>query len=240
MEHCDKSCKQCLGKLCTGRVPIFAGLEEAQLRQVADSITHRSYEKGSIILSENEAPEFLAIISEGSVKACKNTPDGREQIIYIFSEGDFFGEHDLLFNRPSFYFIEALEQVKLCLLYKKDFQKLLRDSPDISFKIINELGDRLRRLESAVQNSGVRSAESRISMVLLEWIKKYGKQEREGILLRMPLSREGLANYIGIARETLSRKLGLLEDEGIVRSVGAKSLLIIDRAALAEIAGADF
>jgi CRP/FNR family transcriptional regulator len=77
-------------------------------------------------------------------------------------------------------------------------------------------------------------------MVLLEWIKKYGKQEREGILLRMPLSREGLANYIGIARETLSRKMGLLEDEGIVRSVGNKSLLIIDRAALAEIAGADF
>jgi CRP/FNR family transcriptional regulator len=201
-------------------------------------ITHRSFDKGSVIFSENEDPEFLAIISSGSVKARKTTPDGREQILYIFSEGDFFGEHNLLFNRPSFYGAEALETVKLCILYRNDFQKLLRDNSDIGLKIIIELGERLRRLENAVQNMGSRSAESRISMVLLEWADKYGKQEREGILLRMPLSREGLANYIGIARETLSRKLGLLEDEGLVRSVGNKSLLITDRVALAEAAGA--
>lgn len=234
------NCGSCIGKLCTKRVPIFSGLEENQLIEVAKRIVHKSYEKGSIILSENDNPDFLAIINEGSVKAFKLTPEGREQILYVFTEGDFFAEHALLFNRPAFYSIAALERVMLCFLYKKDFQRLLRDNPDISIKIISELGERLFRLENAVQNMDVRSVESRISMVLSEWADKFGVPQREGILVKMPLSREGLANYIGIARETLSRKLGSMESEGLVRSVGNKSILILNKKALEKNFGSDF
>jgi CRP/FNR family transcriptional regulator len=58
--------------------------------------------------------------------------------------------------------------------------------------------------------------------------------KKDGVLVRVPLSREGLANYIGVARETLSRKLSLLESEGIIHTVGKKAILIRDLAQLGE------
>ena len=99
---------------------------------------------------------------------------------------------------------------------------------NIAVKIIGELGWRLMHLENAVQNMGVRSLEARINAVLLELAQRYGTRTPEGVLLKLPLSREGLANYIGVARETVSRKLGALENEGVIRSINSKTLLIKD------------
>lgn len=231
---CDRHCAQCLKKLCTRSIPIFASLDRGQLEKISSVTAHPNYEKGAVILEENSHPDFVAIVSQGSVKACKYTPDGREQILYVFSEGDFFGEQNLLFDRPAFYHVVALEPVQLCLLYKRDFEALLRDNPDIAVKIIGELGWRLMHLENAVQNMGVRSLEARINAVLLELAQRYGTHTPEGVLLKLPLSREGLANYIGVARETVSRKLGALENEGIIRSINSKTLLIKDLSLLQE------
>lgn len=234
---CNRHCKHCLEKLCTRSIPIFAALERDQLEKIAGLTAHVTFEKGSVIIEENTVPDFVAIINSGSVKAIKYTPEGREQILYLFSEGDFFGEQNLLFSRPAFYNIVALEQVNLCLLYKQDFNKLLSENSDISMKIIGELGWRLAHMENAVQNMGVRSLEARISAVLLELSDKYGSDSPEGRLLNMPLSREGFANYIGIARETVSRKLGQLENDRIIQSIGNKTILIKNKEMLEEIAG---
>ena len=236
-QPCERHCANCLRKLCTRGIPIFAGLAYDELAKISGLTVHLNYSKGAEIIAEGSQPDFVAIINEGSVKAGKYTIDGREQILYVFSEGDFFGEQNLLFDRPAFYSVTALEPVKLCLLYKKDFQALLQGNPDIGVKIISELGERLAHLESAVQNMGVRSLEARISAVLLELAAKYGRPAPEGIKVSLPLSREGLANYIGIARETFSRKIGLLEEEGIIRTINNKTLLITNRAALEESAG---
>lgn len=240
MSNCDRACTRCLDKLCTHSIPIFASLEHDQLEKIAGLTVHPVYDKGAVILEENSHPDFVAIINQGQVKASKMTPDGREQIVYIFSEGDFFGEQNLLFDRPAFYSVIALEPVRLCLLYKKDFQSLLQENPDISLKIIGELGWRLAHLERAVHNMGIRSLEARIDTVLLELAEKYGKKQKNGVLLRLPLSREGLANYVGVARETVSRKLGLLEEEGLIRSINSRTLLIKDLGLLEEHASAAF
>ncbi|HAL73852.1 MAG TPA: hypothetical protein DCM45_02020 [Clostridiales bacterium] len=111
---------------------------------------------------------------------------------------------------------------------------MLQGNPEIAVKIISELGERLGRLENAVQNIGVRSLEARISAMLLEFADRYGTPHAEGTLIFLPLSREGLASYAGIARETVSRKLSLLEEEGIIRSIGNKKILLLRRDVLEE------
>ena len=206
--NCSRNCPHCLHQLCTRRIPIFASLAYEQLEKIAALTVHLTYEKGSVIIAENSRPDFVAIINQGSAKAVKYTADGREQILYLFSTGDFFGEQNLLFSRPASYRIVALERVNLCLLYQQGFNQLLQANPDISLKMIGELGVRLAHLENAVQNMGVRSLEARISAVLLELSDHYGSDSPEGRLLNLPFSREGFANYLGIARETVSRKLG--------------------------------
>lgn len=237
MEKCDVCAAQCLHKLCMHKVPIFSSLNQNDLIHIASVIHHKKYLKGETLFFEGDRPDALVIVNEGSVKAFKITQDGREQILYVFSEGDFFGERNLFSRQASAYSVEALESVKTCFFTRESFYELLRAYPDIAVKIIEELGERMNRMENALRSMGVRSVDERVSALLLDFAEKYGTSVPGGTLIRLPLSREGMANYLGIARETVSRKLGLLENEGIIRSNGNKSILLLDRNMLESSAG---
>ncbi len=230
-------CGHCTGDICLHKVPIFSTLSKEDILKIAELINHKEYKKGEMILFEGEITDSIIIINEGSVKAFKNTPEGREQILYVFSEGDFFGEQNLLTDRTATYSVEALQAVKVCTLSKTQLQKLLYEFPEIAIKIIAELCERMARLENAMQGMGVRNVDNRVGGILLEFAQKYGTNAKEGIIIRLPLSREGIANYLGVARETVSRKLGQLETDGVIRSISNKSILILNVNALEEIAG---
>lgn len=226
------NCEHCQHQLCAKRVPIFKELNGNEIEKVVNLIIRRSYIKGEMISLEDSMLDSLVIISHGKVKAFKYTQEGKEQILYILTEGDFFGERNLLKNQRASYNVEALEETSICMINKKDFQGLLREYPEISFKIIDELSSRLERLENTVQNMGTRNIEARISAVLLEFIERYGKNHLKGIIVELPLSREGIANYIGLTRETVSRKLSHLQEVGIIEMIGNKKILILDKEAL--------
>lgn len=235
ISHCH--CGHCKNDLCLHKVPIFSSLSQEELSKIADLINHHEYKKGEMILFDGERSESIIIMHEGSAKAFKITPEGREQILYVFSQGDFFGEQNLLSDQTATYSVEALQEVKTCNLSKAQFQNLLYRYPDIAVKIIAELGERMVRLENAMQGMGVRNVDARIGGILLEFASKYGDQRPDGTLIHLPLSREGIANYLGVARETVSRKLGQLESEGVIRSMNNKSILILDQNSLETIAG---
>jgi CRP/FNR family transcriptional regulator len=185
-----------------------------------------------MILMEGSECDSLTIINNGQAKAFRNTQDGREQILYIFSKGDFFGEKNLFNGREATYNVEALEETGICMINKTDFQQLLREYPEMSLKIIAELGNRLDKLEATIESMGTKNVETRVNAVLLEFAKKYGSSHPKGILVELPLSREGIANYIGLTRETVSRKMSLLQDEGVIEMIGNKKVLILDAEAL--------
>jgi CRP/FNR family transcriptional regulator len=157
------------------------------------------------VFSEGEKPRFAAIFNAGSAKASRLSPDGGNRSSMCFRRVILSGNSICLFDRAAGYTVEALEEVRACLLYKEDFLALLREYPDIGIRIIEDLGTRLERLERVARHMGVRALEGRIGAALLEFADKYGTPSPEGTLVRLPFSREGLASYIGIARETVSR-----------------------------------
>lgn len=95
----------------------------------------------------------------------------------------------------------------------------------------------MNRLENSMQSMGVRNVDARVSGLLLEFASKYGSQVPEGWMIRLPISREGIANYLGITRETVSRKLSQLENDGYIRTISNKTILILDKQSLLTIAG---
>lgn len=237
MVECGHGCKHCSDQLCVHKVPIFNALDESDLEKIASIIIHREYKKGETIIMEGEKSESVVIMHEGSAKAYKYTPEGREQILYVFTEGDFFGETNLLRNQLTTFSVEALQPVKTCMITKSQFQLLIQKYPNMGIKIIEDLGYRMARLENALQSMGVRNVDARISGLLLDFANKYGTEDKKGTVVHLPLSREGMANYLGIARETVSRKLGQLENDGIIQTLNNKSILIIDNESLKSIAG---
>jgi CRP/FNR family transcriptional regulator, anaerobic regulatory protein len=85
MEKALCQCERCSHRLCARRVPIFFALSEDELGRVVNLIVRREYLKGELIILEGANLENLVIINMEQVKAFKNSQEGKEQILYIFS-----------------------------------------------------------------------------------------------------------------------------------------------------------
>lgn len=133
MKDQKNGCNHCHNRPCVHRVPIFASLDQTELEKVAGLITHKQYCKGELVILAGQYNESLIIINHGKVKAFRYSRDGREQILYIFSVGDFFGETNLLRNQETNYNVEALEETGVCLIGKNDFQQLIQDYGTLAF-----------------------------------------------------------------------------------------------------------
>lgn len=230
------SCEECTGKYCARKAPIFSVLDNEQLSEMMSMIIRRRYKKGQILFFEGDLSDKFYIINKGKIKIFKYTKEGKEQILYILSEGDFIGYLNLLKKGKMEFNAEALEDVSVCILTKDDFDKLVKKAPEISLRILENLHDRLISLENLVQTLSTKDIEVRIAALLRSFAKDFGKEEKEGIVIELPLTREEMANYIGVTRETMSRKLTAMEEDGVIELVGNKKIVIKDIETLEEMA----
>ncbi|MDO7204406.1 Crp/Fnr family transcriptional regulator [Paraclostridium bifermentans] len=140
---------------------------------------------------------------------------------------NFFGESNLFDNRAiSNFTATILEKTNVCIMSKDNFEEVLSKNPNIAFKIINQLSKRLVETENIALNLATNDVHSRIANMLLDFSEKYGVKSNEGIIVRLPISREGMGNYCGITRETISRKLPMFEDIGAIKLKGNKTIII--------------
>jgi CRP/FNR family transcriptional regulator len=197
-------------------------------------ITHRKYSKGQVIFFEGDMSDKLYIINKGSAKTYTYTKEGKEQILYILSEGDFIGDLSLLKKDKYDFNAEALDDTNVCILSKDDFDRVIKENPSITLNILEYVHDRILRLERLVQTLSTKDVEARIAGLLLSFVKEFGHDSKEGIVIELPINREEMANYIGVTRETISRKLASLQDENIIELVGNKKIVIKDMELLEE------
>ncbi len=229
------SCDSCMSKLCAKKVPIFSFLSDDELRKIISMTGHLQFKKGEALCYEGESSDTLFIINEGKVKLSKMTKDGKEQIVHILSSGDFFGELNLFNDEERYNFSGyAISNVKICTLSKKHMDDILMRNPRISLKILKEVAKKLTRAENLAQNLATNDAEIRIAHMILEFSEKYGKATKDGIKIELPINREEMANYCGITRETISRKLSGFEELDIIDFIGNKILIIKDEKSLRE------
>ena len=101
-------------------------------------------------------------------------------------------------------------------------------SPEIGIKLLESVGNRLASAESLVQNLATNDVDSRVAYLIHELSEKYGMMKQGKLTIKLPISREEMANYIGVTRETISRKLKKFEDEELIQLVGTKTIIIRD------------
>ncbi|MGE5614498.1 MAG: Crp/Fnr family transcriptional regulator [Bacillota bacterium] len=218
---------------CARRVPIFAPLDDSELKQVTEIIVQKRFEKDAFIIREGDIPRDFFIVNSGKIKVYSYSPEGREQIMYVLNKGDFFGARNLVRDKKAGFFAQAAEDTVLCTIDSQRFRGLLFKYPAMSLKIMEVLCDRLERMESMFCRISPREVDSRVSMLLLELSQRFGRRENGAVLIELPMSREEMAGSIGVARETVSRKLALLKKDGIIDILGKRRILILDEDALA-------
>lgn len=231
-------CERCSSNLCARKVPMFSGLSDVELHGIISLTSHKSYKKGEILFLEGDLSETLSILNEGLVKLSKITKDGKEQILHILTPGDFFGELNIFGkNRICNFSSFAISDTKICTLTKKQMDNIMRDNPDIALKILSTVSDRLAETENLAQNLATKDVEARIAYILIEFCEKYGNKKDGNFHVRIPINREEMANYAGVTRETMSRKLKKLEAEGILSFQGSKIIIIKDVQTLISLIG---
>lgn len=221
------ACDRCTHNLCARKVTIFASLSDSDLRKIIMLTNHRDFEKGEVLFLEGSSSDTLYILNEGQVKLSKITKDGKEQILRILSPGDFFGELSLFGNRNTTNFAAvSISDTRICTLTKRRLDVILKEKPEIALEILATLADRLAETENLAQNLATQDVEARIAYILLEFSEKYGTAVNGTLHFKIPITREEMANYAGITRETMSRKLRMLEAKGILSFQGPRLITI--------------
>lgn len=221
-------CNLCKGKYCAHKVSIFSVLTPEQLGRLTEKIAHKNFKKGQIIFFEGDVSDKLYVINKGKIKIFKYTREGKEQILYLLSEGDFVGDLSLLKKDEFKFNAEALEDSNICILTKDDFDGIIKETPEIGLQILQVVYDRIVKLENLIQSLSTKDIEARIAGLLLSFVKDFGVAKGDIIELELPLNREDIANYIGVTRETISRKLGSMQEQGVIELIGSKKIIIND------------
>lgn len=235
----EQSCSRCSlhGEHgpCAQKVPIFRSLSDQDLKKITNMITHRSFKKGQALIHEGEKTDQLFIINNGQVKLSKFTVNGKEQILDIMNCGDFFGEMNLFHDDAvSNFTAYAIDDTEICLITKEDIDKMMAANPDIAIKLLKEVTKRLAHTENLAQNLATKDPEVRIAQMILEFCQKYGKEKDDGVMIHLPITREEIASYVGVTRETISRKFGKFEDLGLISLASNRDLIVKDILALQE------
>lgn len=227
MNSCTDCCS-CKHKYCARKVSLFSSLSKEDLEMVINLITKKSFDKSTTIFSEGEIFDKLFIINHGSIKVYKYTKDGKEQILYILKEGDFLGDLNLLKKDTFKFSAAALEPTKMCIIHKDDFDALIKTNPNISIKVLEYAHDRITSLENLIQTLTTKDVEVRLASLLLNLSKAFGVNTSKGIEIILPLTREDMANFIGVTRETISRKLSYFQSENIIEIFENRLIIIKD------------
>lgn len=212
--------------LCVSKVPIFSSLNHKRLKEINKVVRQRVYSKNEIIFMEGEPAQNIHIINKGRVKVFNTSADGKEYIIRLLKEGDFFGELILFKEEPISYSARALTEVSVCLINKNDLETLINDNPKISNELLTALSSRLKQVEEKAHSLALDDARIKTIKLLNNLSEENGQNTKKWTMIELPLTRDGLASLMGMTQETLSRKLSELEDEKKIELIGHKKILI--------------
>jgi CheY-like chemotaxis protein/CRP-like cAMP-binding protein len=209
----------------------FVGGDRA-LNEFIENRNIDKYKKKQRIFSEGNHPVRLYYLQKGKVKVFKTNDDGKELIVKIVNEGEFFGYIALLENTVYKESADALEDCEIVLIARNEFEELMNSNAEVSRKFIRLLASDITEKEEQLIHIAYNSLRRKVADALLKVQKKYvGSDEKFNI----NLSRENLAAMAGTATESLIRTLTEFKAEKLIDIVDSK-IAIVNSQKLAHLA----
>jgi CRP/FNR family transcriptional regulator, cyclic AMP receptor protein len=207
------------------QVSIFTGLDDEALEELERLLVPRTFQKDALIVSHEEAGDALFILAEGKAKAALLGESGREVILYMFKEGDFFGEMSLIDNQPRSANVQACEETTLLVLKREAFMRHIREHPGTALSVLQEMSRRLRRADEIIGSLALLDVYGRVARMLREMADREGEETEEGVVIKERPTQQDIAAMIGTSRETVSRALNDLTRRGYIDMSGKRILL---------------
>jgi len=207
-------------------IPLFSELNDKDLDKIISVASKQRYHKDNLILIEEEIGSTMFVILDGRVKISRISDDGREVILSILSEGDFFGEMSLLDGQTRSANVTAIEESELMVIRREDFLQMLRDYPQIAINLLKELAQRIRKSDEHIKSLSLQDATGRVASTLLRIAEDSGVFRRGVVeISELPLQQD-LANMAGTSRETISRVIKSLMMQGYLKKQKGKIVIL--------------
>lgn len=206
-------------------IPIFSKLSKEDLEFLEKSITIQKFRKKQVIFNEGDKAQFLYILLKGKIKISKIAKDGREILLEIIDEKDFFGALAIIKDIPYPANAIALENCKTAKLSKATFLSLINKYPYIEAEILHHVTMRLKSGIESLKNIAIEDVSSRIAFQLLKLANKYGKNTPEGVLIDMRITKQQLAEMTGTTTETAIRVISKFKKLGYLYEINHKFLI---------------
>lgn len=202
-------------------IPMFAGVPDAQLEQIAKVAFHRRVARQTTIVRAGDSTDSLYVLISGSAKVLNSDEEGREVILTLLGPGEFFGEMGLIDGSPRSADVMATETCELLVITKADFIRCLSENFDLCLNIMKSLVQRLREADRNIESLALMDVYGRVAKLLID----FSEDERGQYVIKRRLTKQDIAKMIGASREMVSRVMKDLENRGYFRVEGGRIII---------------
>lgn len=180
-------------------VSLFKNTPSNLIETLEQFCSRRSFPKNTMLFMEGDENHQLFIIESGKVSVFVNGEDGKQVTLNFLGPGDYFGELALIDGKPRSASVMTVADSVFSTISKEDFQRFIRENPDFSMDLMQQLVDRIRDLTSNVKDMALLDVYGRVAQLLTRLADDAGRIENP------KLTHQEIANMVGASREMVSR-----------------------------------
>lgn len=219
---------------------VCARCESDELAELETMKYYRSYEAGQTLIWSGDRMDFVASVVTGIATLTQTLEDGRRQMVGLLLPSDFVGRP----GRPTAaYDVTATTDVVMCCFRKKPFEDLMQRTPHIAQRLLEMTLDELDAAREWMLLLGRKTAREKIASLMAIIARRDATLKLKGgrgpLTFDLPLTREAMADYLGLTLETVSRQISALRKDGVIVLEGKRHVTVPDFNRLLAEAGDD-
>ncbi len=219
---------------------VCARCEPDELSQLDAIKYYRTFDAGQTVVWSGDRMDFVASVVTGVATLTQTLEDGRTQMVGLLLPSDFVGRPGRD-NAP--YNVIATTELLMCCFRKKPFERLMLDTPHIGQRLLEMTLDELDAAREWMLLLGRKTAREKIASLLAIIARRDAvlkiRSNATRIVFDLPLTREAMADYLGLTLETVSRQVSALKRDGIIELEGKRHIVVPDFGRLLDEAGDD-
>jgi CRP/FNR family transcriptional regulator len=219
---------------------VCARCEADELLKLEQIKYYRSYQAGQTLIWSGDRMDFVASVVTGIATLTQTMEDGRRQMVGLLLPSDFVGRPG---RATAAYDVTATTDLVMCCFRKKPFEEMMAATPHIAQRLLEMTLDELDAAREWMLLLGRKTAREKIASLLAIIARRDAglklRTAKGSIVFDLPLTREEMADYLGLTLETVSRQVSALKRDGVIGLEGKRHILVPDFDRLMEETGDD-
>jgi CRP/FNR family transcriptional regulator, anaerobic regulatory protein len=231
------------GSVSCGDCPIrhravCARCEGDELTRLDEMKYYRSFEAGQTVIWSGDRMDFVASVVTGIATLTQTMEDGRRQMVGLLLPSDFVGRPG---RATAAYDVTAVTDLVMCCFRKKPFEDMMSSTPHVSQRLLEMTLDELDAAREWMLLLGRKTAREKIASLLAILARRDASLKAGAVTFSfdLPLTREEMADYLGLTLETVSRQISALKRDGIIELEGKRHVKVANIDRLLEQTGDD-